>query len=84
MAQHPKVVLDVTLSDRLVDLVEEGYDLAVRIARLPSSTLVSRLSGIRFFVVCRLSGGEPRGPETSQRMVQLGELSVGEVGEHAP
>ena len=42
MALHPKVVLDVTLADRLVYLVDEGYDLAVRIARLPSSSLVSR------------------------------------------
>lgn len=42
MAMHPKVVLEVTLADRLVDLVDEGYDLAVRIARLPSSSLVSR------------------------------------------
>jgi len=37
MAAHPQVVLDLTLSDRMVDLVEEGFDLAVRIARLPSS-----------------------------------------------
>lgn len=29
MELHPKVALDVTLSDRLVDLVDEGYDLAV-------------------------------------------------------
>ena len=42
MAQHPKVTLDVTLADRIVDLVEEGFDLAVRIARLPASSLVSR------------------------------------------
>lgn len=42
MQQHPRVVLDVTLSDRFVDLVDEGYDLAVRIARLPASSLVSR------------------------------------------
>lgn len=42
MARHPKVALDVTLADRFVDLVEEGYDLAVRIARLPSSSLISR------------------------------------------
>lgn len=40
--QHPKVTLDVSLADRLVDLVDEGYDLAVRIARLPSSSLISR------------------------------------------
>lgn len=42
LARHPRVRLDVTLSDRFVDLVEEGYDLAVRVARLPSSSLVSR------------------------------------------
>ncbi len=42
MAQHPKVTLDVTLADRVVDLVEEGFDMAVRIARLPNSSLVSR------------------------------------------
>lgn len=42
MRLHPKVTLDVTLVDRVVDLVEEGFDLAVRIARLPSSSLISR------------------------------------------
>ena len=42
MAMHPKVALDVTLADRVVDLVEEGFDMAVRIARLPDSSLVSR------------------------------------------
>jgi len=41
-AAHPAVRLDLTLSDRLVDLVEEGFDVAIRIARLPDSTLISR------------------------------------------
>ena len=52
----PKVVLDITLSDRVVDLVEEGYDVAVRIAQLPSSNLVSRrLAGTRI-VLCASPG----------------------------
>jgi DNA-binding transcriptional LysR family regulator len=51
-ARHPHVTLDVTLSDRVVDLVEEGYDLAVRIARLPSSTLISRKLSATRMVVC--------------------------------
>lgn len=50
--RHPKVSFDVTLSDRVVDLVEEGYDLAVRIARLPSSTLVSRQLAATRMVLC--------------------------------
>jgi DNA-binding transcriptional LysR family regulator len=39
---HPQVEMDITLNDRMVDLVDEGYDLAVRIGDLPSSALVSR------------------------------------------
>ncbi len=42
LAQHPGVSLDVQLADRVIDLVDEGFDLAVRIARLPDSSLVSR------------------------------------------
>ena len=52
MAQHPRVTLDVTLADRLVDLVEEGFDMAVRIARLPNSSLVSRPLTSTRLVLC--------------------------------
>lgn len=41
-AQYPEVSVDLSLTDRHVDLVEEGYDVAVRIAELPSSTLIAR------------------------------------------
>jgi DNA-binding transcriptional LysR family regulator len=52
MGLHPKVTLDVTLSDRMVDLVDEGYDLAVRIARLPSSSLISRKLSSTRMILC--------------------------------
>jgi DNA-binding transcriptional LysR family regulator len=52
MAAHPRVTLEVTLADRLVDLVDEGYDLAVRIARLPSSSLVTRQLAVTRMVLC--------------------------------
>lgn len=52
MALHPKVVLEVTLSDRLVDLVDEGYDLAVRISRLQASSLVSRQLTSTRLILC--------------------------------
>ncbi|HYR26726.1 MAG TPA: LysR family transcriptional regulator [Aquabacterium sp.] len=56
MAQHPKVTLDVTLSDRVVDLVDEGYDLAIRIAALPSSTLISQRLATTRMVLCASPG----------------------------
>jgi DNA-binding transcriptional LysR family regulator len=49
---HPQVRLDITLSDRVVDLVEEGYDVAIRIARLPSSSLVSKRLASTRMVLC--------------------------------
>ncbi|NCT84598.1 MAG: LysR family transcriptional regulator [Comamonadaceae bacterium] len=52
MAEHPKVTLDVTLADRIVDLVEDGFDMAVRIGRLPASSLVSRPLTSTRLVLC--------------------------------
>lgn len=51
-ALHPKVTLDVTLADRVVDLVEEGFDVAIRIATLESSTLVSKRLATTRMVLC--------------------------------
>lgn len=51
-AQHPKVTLDITLSDRVVDLLEDGYDLAIRIGTLESSSLVSRQLSSTRLVLC--------------------------------
>ncbi len=39
---HPDIVLDIQLDDRFVDLVEEGFDLAIRISRLENSSLIAR------------------------------------------
>ncbi|TIS70888.1 MAG: LysR family transcriptional regulator, partial [Mesorhizobium sp.] len=43
--QHPDIVLDIHLDDRFVDLVEEGFDVAVRISRLENSSLIARRLG---------------------------------------
>lgn len=40
--EHPDIVLEIQLDDRFVDLVEEGFDLAIRIARLENSSLIAR------------------------------------------
>lgn len=50
--RHPEVRLSINLADRIVDIVEEGFDLAIRIATLPSSTLISRRIGSTRIVLC--------------------------------
>jgi DNA-binding transcriptional LysR family regulator len=41
IAAHPEVSLSLNLSDRVVDIVNEGFDCAVRVGDLPDSSLVS-------------------------------------------
>lgn len=52
MSVYPEVELDVTLGDRFVDVVEEGYDAVVRIGRLGDSSLVSRPLARTRMVLC--------------------------------
>jgi DNA-binding transcriptional LysR family regulator len=71
---HRRVTLEVTLTDRVVDLVEEGYDLAVRIARLSTSSLVSRKLASTRMVLCAspeylLRHGTPSHPSEIARHV---------------
>ncbi len=49
MRQHPGVFIDLTLTDVTVDLVAEGFDLALRIGVLSNSSLIARrLCGVDF------------------------------------
>jgi DNA-binding transcriptional LysR family regulator len=74
-AMHPKVTLDVTLADRVVDLVDEGYDLAIRIATLPNSTLISkRLSTTRMVLCASPHYLEQRG--TPRRPAELADHAI--------
>ena len=51
-ARYPKVELALSLSDRSVNLVEEGFDLAIRIAELKDSSLAARKLAPNRRVVC--------------------------------
>ncbi|HYD61075.1 MAG TPA: LysR family transcriptional regulator [Noviherbaspirillum sp.] len=52
LARYPDIHLEVGCSDRPVDLIEEGVDLAVRGGTLADSTLIARRIGQLHFVTC--------------------------------
>ena len=88
MAAHPNVSLEVMLSDRMVDLVEEGFDVAVRVARLPSSSLVSRKLSTTRMVLCATpkylkKHGMPKHPSelSRQQVLAYTLLATGETWE---
>ena len=72
LAQHPEVNVSLNLSDRVVDIVNESYDCAVRVGDLPDSSLVSvRLADNRRLCVATPAylarAGTPRHPSDLAR-----------------
>lgn len=72
LRRHPQLELEMSFTDRRVDLVEEGFDLVVRTGELPDSAgLVARRIGVQKLVVCAAPAylsehGRPR------RLAELG------------
>jgi DNA-binding transcriptional LysR family regulator len=63
-----EVTVDMALNDRVVDLLEEGFDVAVRIGRLADSSLVARRLAPCRMIVCAAPDylarrGRPRAPQ---------------------
>jgi DNA-binding transcriptional LysR family regulator len=80
----PDVFVDLDLNDRVVDLVEEGYDVAIRIGALQDSTLVARPLAPQQLIACAAPSylrrhGEPRRPEDlkTHRCLQYAYMSTG-------
>lgn len=70
--RYPRVAFDVTVADRVVDLVDEGFDLAVRIGEPGGEQLVARRLGATELVACASPGylarhGAPREPQDLAR-----------------
>ncbi len=66
--RYPQVFVDIDLHDRQIDLVEEGYDVAIRIAELRDSSLIARRLAPSRLVLCASRDylekhGEPDTPE---------------------
>ncbi|HEX9361266.1 MAG TPA: LysR family transcriptional regulator [Bradyrhizobium sp.] len=79
LTRYPEVSGELRLSDRMINLVEDGVDLAIRIGHLADSTLVARHVGEMRQIVVASSGylkqhGEPRTPQAiaSHETIQFG------------
>ena len=87
-ARYPDVVLDVSLNDRVVDLVEDGFDLALRVTMNPGSALIARpRHTIRFRLVAApayvAAHGTPGTPEELAAHATIG-YTYSPFGDHWP
>jgi DNA-binding transcriptional LysR family regulator len=83
LTRYPEVSGELRLSDRMINLVEDGVDLAIRIGHLADSSLVARHVGEMRRIVVASSGylkrrGEPRTPQAiaSHQTIQFGATTV--------
>ncbi|MDJ0588567.1 MAG: LysR substrate-binding domain-containing protein [Pleurocapsa sp. MO_226.B13] len=68
LARYPEIKIDLMMSDRFVDLVEEGVDLAIRIGKHRDTSLIAERIGVtRRVTIGAVSyfeqAGEPRSPQ---------------------
>lgn len=66
--EHPQIEFDLDFNDRKVDLIQEGFDLAIRIANLPDSSLIARRIAPVKTIICASPDylqqmGTPQSPE---------------------
>lgn len=86
LERYPKTQVNLLLFDRVVDLLEEGVDVAVRIAHLADSSLIAKSVGSIRQIVCASPDllakfGEPRHPEELSELpcVNFAGISPGSI-----
>ena len=72
LARYPELRVDMTMNDRFVDLIDEGFDVAIRIAQLTDSSLIARRLAPDRRILCGSPAyfakhGEPRTPDDLAR-----------------
>ena len=83
LAAHPRLSLDLQLSNRYVDLVEEGYDLALRVGPLADSRLVMRrLAPSRRVPAASAAYLEARGTPRTPRELTTHACLILDIGPH--
>lgn len=87
---NPDVILDVTLSERTIDLVEEGYDIGIFIGLQKfDASMISRQLGVAEVLLCASPGyiskhGEPKVPEDVATHACLNFSNVEQLRHHWP
>lgn len=79
MREHPLIEFDIDFSDRKVDLIAEGMDLAIRIGELPDSSLIARkIASVSTVAAASPKYLEQHGiPQTPEDLKALKELRYG-------
>lgn len=76
LVRHPEVELQMVCTDRVVDIVDEGFDVAIRAGKLADSSLIARHLGTFHALLVASPGllrqrGAPRRPEDLERLPAL-------------
>ncbi|HVE11587.1 MAG TPA: LysR family transcriptional regulator [Paraburkholderia sp.] len=78
---HPDVTIEASFSDDIQDIIEQGFDIAIRIGDVPSNRLIARELGTAYWVACASPAyldqhGRPHTPEDLARHACVAQISA--------